>query len=225
MSQGALQVPTTPPLPGATAVAAINTAIAALASISSGTAAPTLGPGAASALVKGQLWLDTTTAAANLLKMYDGTSWVTIFTFDTSAHTASPVPQTGTWTPTLAFGGASVGITYSIRVGRYQKVGNRVTVKGEIFLTSKGSSTGNATLSGFPFTAAADGSPTGNAAVCAAYASNGFTFTGQMLVSISTAGTSGLIFADSNGAITILTDAAFSNGSIISFNMTYESAT
>lgn len=86
MSQGALQVSTTPPLPGATAVAAINTGLAALASLSSGTSAPTLGPGAASALVKGQEWLDTTTATANLRKMWDGAQWLAWLSIDTTNH-------------------------------------------------------------------------------------------------------------------------------------------
>lgn len=64
--------------------------------------------------------------------------------------------EEGSWTPTLAFGGASVGITYSARQGRYTKVGNVVTAWCYIFLSSKGSSTGNTSISGLPFTALAN---------------------------------------------------------------------
>ena len=55
----------------------------------------------------------------------------------------------GTWTPVVAFGGASVGITYDATntTGRYVKIGSTVFVWGRIILTSKGSSTGNATIS------------------------------------------------------------------------------
>lgn len=63
--------------------------------------------------------------------------------------------EEGSFTPVLAFGGASVGITYAAsgQQGRYQKIGNKVTAWIYIHLTSKGSSVGNANISGMPFTA------------------------------------------------------------------------
>jgi hypothetical protein len=61
--------------------------------------------------------------------------------------------EEGTWTPTLAFGGASVGITYAAGTrGLYTKTGNTVVVNALLELTNKGSSTGAAVLSGLPFT-------------------------------------------------------------------------
>lgn len=57
----------------------------------------------------------------------------------------------GSWTPTLTFGGASVGITYSLQRGYYRKIGSMVTVWGEITTTSKGTSTGVAALTGLPY--------------------------------------------------------------------------
>jgi hypothetical protein len=59
--------------------------------------------------------------------------------------------EEGVWTPTLAFGGNSVGITYNPRNGTYTKVGNLVTATCVLNLSSKGSSTGLATITGFPF--------------------------------------------------------------------------
>lgn len=56
----------------------------------------------------------------------------------------------GTWTPTLSFGGASVGITYGTRVGNYTQCGDVLTATANIVLTSKGSSTGGMVLSGLP---------------------------------------------------------------------------
>jgi hypothetical protein len=62
--------------------------------------------------------------------------------------------EEGTFTPVLTFGGASVGITYSNQTFRYTKIGRVVTVNGYISLTSKGSSTGQAVITGLPFTIA-----------------------------------------------------------------------
>lgn len=59
----------------------------------------------------------------------------------------------GTWTPVLNFGGATTGITYGTQIGRYVRIGNRVSVYLRIVLTSKGSATGAATITGLPFAA------------------------------------------------------------------------
>lgn len=61
--------------------------------------------------------------------------------------------STGTWTPVVAFGGASVGITYSVQLGQYVRTGNLVTATCYVLITNKGSSTGSITISGLPFTA------------------------------------------------------------------------
>ncbi len=60
--------------------------------------------------------------------------------------------EEGTWTIGLAFGGASVGLTYTRQGGTYTKIGRQVTVCGDLILSAKGSSTGNATITGLPFT-------------------------------------------------------------------------
>jgi hypothetical protein len=60
--------------------------------------------------------------------------------------------EEGAWTPTLAFGGSSTGITYTSRDGHYIKIGKQVTLHGSIILSSKGSSTGAATVQSLPFT-------------------------------------------------------------------------
>ncbi len=63
--------------------------------------------------------------------------------------------EEGSWTPVLEFGGASVDITYSIQAGEYTKVGRIVVVSAFIILTSKGTSIGDATITGLPFAIAA----------------------------------------------------------------------
>lgn len=57
-----------------------------------------------------------------------------------------------TWTPDLVFGGAKVGITYSSTTGTYTKIGNVVFITLDFTLTSKGTSVGNASINGLPFT-------------------------------------------------------------------------
>ncbi len=56
----------------------------------------------------------------------------------------------GSWTPGIAFGGLSVGVTYASQSGSYMKIGNMVFFAGTFVLTSKGSSTGTITITGFP---------------------------------------------------------------------------
>jgi hypothetical protein len=60
----------------------------------------------------------------------------------------------GTFTPTLNFGGATTGITYSSpQGGVFTRIGRLCYVQIAFVLTSKGSATGNATISGLPFNA------------------------------------------------------------------------
>lgn len=62
--------------------------------------------------------------------------------------------EEGTWTPVLSFGGSSAGITYSVQAGFYTKIGRMVFVDGRIALTSNGTGTGAAIISGLPFSGA-----------------------------------------------------------------------
>lgn len=59
--------------------------------------------------------------------------------------------EEGTWTPTLTFGGAATGITYDSNEGVYIKIGQLVNVFWRIRLTSKGTATGSANITGLPF--------------------------------------------------------------------------
>jgi hypothetical protein len=63
--------------------------------------------------------------------------------------------EEGTFDVSVTFGGASAGITYSVRNFAYVKIGNTVYITGYVNLTNKGSSTGGAAISGLPFTSAA----------------------------------------------------------------------
>ena len=71
--------------------------------------------------------------------------------------TAGAVTGTsGTFTPGLAFGGASTGITYVTQTGSYVKHGNVIFWQFHIELSSNGSAVGAATITGMPFTGVND---------------------------------------------------------------------
>jgi hypothetical protein len=63
-----------------------------------------------------------------------------------------PIIASGTFTPGVAFGGASVGVTYTSTEGTYTKIGNVCFFELTIIMSNKGSSTGNMTITGLPFT-------------------------------------------------------------------------
>jgi hypothetical protein len=67
--------------------------------------------------------------------------------------------EEGTWTPTVKFGSGSSGITYSVREGKYTKIGDTVQYYIQCSLSSKGSSTGSLSITGFPFTNTDTASP------------------------------------------------------------------
>ena len=65
--------------------------------------------------------------------------------------------EEGTWTPNLAFGGGSTGMTYTSQVGSYTKTGRLVFARLFITLSNKGSSTGIAQITNLPFASANSG--------------------------------------------------------------------
>jgi hypothetical protein len=61
--------------------------------------------------------------------------------------------EEGNWTPVLTIGGSSAGITYTMQQGTYDRVGNQVTARCRITLSSKGGLTGAVLLAGLPYAA------------------------------------------------------------------------
>jgi len=136
--------------------------------------------------------------------------------------------QQGIWTPTLKFGGNEVGITYGgvpqsvYRGGHYVKIGNVVTFSMRIILTSKGTSTGQATFTGLPYDV---GSLAGN------YGSAMYTFANNFAIperaSITMDSGSSIIrlrFTNSSGNYVDVTNGTFNNNSDIILTGTYISA-
>jgi hypothetical protein len=128
--------------------------------------------------------------------------------------------EEGTWTPALQFGGASNGLTYASQglIGRFIRVNKMVTVWATLRLSHVGSSVGNATVANLPF-------PTLNLfnfRPPATLAMGGMSFTGT-IVAITVHNTTDLILQlITNGVAANLTNAAFTNSSVLYVNFCYE---
>ncbi|MEO6013324.1 MAG: DUF2793 domain-containing protein [Devosia sp.] len=128
--------------------------------------------------------------------------------------------EEGTFTPAIAFGGAGVGVTYgSPTLGRYTKIGRTVSVAVNLVLTSKGSSTGTATLTGLPFAAAND-SISVSAAI--GYATGFAGVTGSVLATITANNSRFNILHSNNGAAAALSNSSFTNSSQLFLNAVYD---
>jgi hypothetical protein len=98
------------------------------------------------------LKLGATTANTNLGdNAFRGTSGLVNFVAGSTLSDDSAYYESGTWTPVLRFGAATTGITYTRQSGRWTRKGNEVTVECDIRLSSAGSATGIADLTGIPY--------------------------------------------------------------------------
>lgn len=122
--------------------------------------------------------------------------------------------EEGTWTPAVAFGGSTTGITYSVQNGRYVKIGKRVFLDGTINLSNKGSATGYANLIGTPFASEsiADFFPN---IPCQAF---GLDTTRQISLQVNYGS---VIFLVLNGADTAITNSNFTNTTVLRFSFSY----
>jgi hypothetical protein len=125
--------------------------------------------------------------------------------------------QEGTFTPTMAFGGASVGVTYTGRNGQYTRIGNQVTFSIYVNLSSKGSSTGIASITGLPF--AID---SGYPVVASLRLSDSATIGTEMINAALSSGTSAVLYGTVAGTSSALTDVAINNASTIQISGTYK---
>lgn len=128
--------------------------------------------------------------------------------------------QSGSFTPVVNFGGASTGITYDVQFGKYNQIGNLIFYTFAIQLTSQGSSTGNAGISGFPVASGgtfnAMNPLTNYSAITIAAASN-------LLIDPSTGTANFLLFVQSltGGGSSNLTQSSFSNTTVLQGNGWY----
>jgi hypothetical protein len=126
----------------------------------------------------------------------------------------------GTFTPGVAFGGAAVGITYTYQAGYYTQIGDVISITGYILLTSKGSSSGVATLTGLPITTGANGD---FFVIPITYFQNiTVTATALALQLVNNATTAQIFFSTSGTTLTQLSNTNFSNSGSFAFNGWYK---
>lgn len=126
--------------------------------------------------------------------------------------------NSGTFTPAIAFGGGTTGITYTVQEGVYTRVGNMVFYNIRVITSNKGSSTGRVTVTGLPFATR----NINNVAVATA----GLTLTANYAY-VSAASTSGSTTLDINqspfqsGSYQAVTDAMCANITLLNFSGFY----
>jgi hypothetical protein len=130
--------------------------------------------------------------------------------------------EEGDWTPVVTLGGATTGITYdgAATLGRYTKVGRKVSVSGAVKLTSKGSASGAAMITGLPFTARNDGLA---ASAAFGYATAMSSISGAIIGMVAANQSRVSLFQSANGAAASLTSANFTNTTHLMFSVTYDS--
>jgi hypothetical protein len=139
-----------------------------------------------------------------------------------AAHTIDSYEE-GTFTPTVQFGGSGTGVTFASRTGSYTKIGNQVTVYVYLNLSNKGSSTGNATIKPLPFTAAqinASGLVGWPGVIAARQQNFSNLTTSNPNISVTAASNGVGLFLRTVAGVN-LTDANFTNGSTLEFQVTY----
>lgn len=131
----------------------------------------------------------------------------------------SQTPAVGKWTPAISFGGATTSITYDPSTrGYWVRHGKRVTISAYIKLTSKGTATGVAGITGQPWSSIDIG------AASVGFYNNFSGLTGAIIA--NNLASQSIIYLYQTGATGAvgLTDAVFTNTSQLLFSMTYEIA-
>jgi hypothetical protein len=130
--------------------------------------------------------------------------------------------EEGSWTPSVTFGGASVGVTYGgSNGGRYTKIGRLCIATFLLQLSSKGSSTGAAQIAGLPF---ASLSSSVLAAMSVGWAASVSGLSGTLQGTVGNGATTVSLYASSGGSSSAVTNSNFSNSSQISGVVIFDAA-
>jgi len=125
----------------------------------------------------------------------------------------------GSWTPSIAFGGGSVGQAYSSQSGGYIRIGDLVFIRFRVQFSNKGTSTGNAHLVGLPFEIPVSS----NGVVISGYYNN-MSLPNPGITGFGGSGFSIQLRSLSTTTTSNLTDANFTNTSLLIGSFIYEAA-
>lgn len=121
--------------------------------------------------------------------------------------------ETGSWTPVLSFGGGSTGIEYASQTGKYTRIGNVVVLLMNLALSNKGTSTGNAVISGLPYIPLVNFFTPSNPV--------NITYTGTFMITGLTSATMLVRSISSGSSYTNLLDTNFADNSSILLSVAY----
>jgi len=124
--------------------------------------------------------------------------------------------ESGSFTPRLMFSGDDTGIAYSEREGWWSKTGKQVTVCIHFKLSSKGTSTGTASIEGLPFSAQSLGFKATGACIVGGLASPG-----GVVGEINNNHNDGILLFPNGLRNSILSSGNFNPGSTITISITY----
>jgi len=162
---------------------------------------------------------------ANALPVASGGTGITAFGTGVATALGANVVGSGgisletdsTFTPAIAFGGGTTGITYTTQTGSYTRIGNIITFSIEIVLSSKGSSSGTSTITGLPVALKA-----GSAKAVFFATLEGVTYTGTTGASMAAAGTTLTFYSiASAGSSQVIADTAWTNTSKVYITGSY----
>lgn len=131
------------------------------------------------------------------------------------------VQATGSWTPGVSFGGGVTGITYSVQVGSYIRLVNWILFWGYVRLSAKGSSTGNALVTGLPVAAR---TLTNLLIPITVTGDDLSSISGHLQATIASAATTLILSHLGTGTDAALTHSNFGNTSLIRVSGAYEVA-
>lgn len=151
---------------------------------------------------------------ASTMVRWNGAAWVAL------AGVSGATYEAGTFTPQLSFGGASTGIVQPTQLGYYVKIGQVVHVTaGVLTLSSKGTATGSAGITGFPYVPTATG-----AGVCGYY--TGMSgMTGTIVMVINNNNPTFLLYqTGAASAVNALSHTNFNDNSQLRMSFSYRAA-
>ncbi len=157
----------------------------------------------------------TATGAMSWAALQSFGAGVSVGNVDSATATVLDHYLEGTFTPVLNFGGATTGITYTTQTGSYTRIGNRVFASIAIVLSSKGSATGVATITGMPIAA-------GQADAGNTFHTGALSMTGPVLATIASGGTSLALFQDNAGSWATVTNSEIANTTALTINIDYK---
>jgi hypothetical protein len=129
--------------------------------------------------------------------------------------------EEGNWTPGVTFGGGNTGVSSGASTGSYTKIGRMVYASALLLLSNKGTSTGNAQITGLPFSMGAGNKM--NGAVSFAYIER-ISFNEVLTGSVSSSNTTISLYEAVSGNVSpnTITNSDFNNSTALRFNVTYQ---